>query len=65
MISLAHCLHCPPPLGSRHTDKLFVRVYGIIKDRFADPNISPSEVAAEMGISLRHLQSLFTNRGST
>ncbi|MCP3390075.1 helix-turn-helix domain-containing protein [Bradyrhizobium sp. CCGB12] len=53
------------PLGSRHTDKLFGRVCGIIKDRFADPNISPREVAAEMGISLRYLQSLFTNRGWT
>jgi AraC family transcriptional regulator, positive regulator of tynA and feaB len=53
------------PLCSRHTDKLFARVCGIIKDRFADPKISPSEVAAEMGISLRYLQSLFTDRGST
>jgi AraC family transcriptional regulator, positive regulator of tynA and feaB len=55
----------PAPLGSRHTDKLFARVCDIIKNRFADPDISPSEVAAEMGISLRYLQSLFTNRGST
>ncbi len=63
---LLGALFAPPaPLGSRHTDKLFVRVCGIIKDRFADPDISPSEVAAEMGISLRYLQSLFTNRGST
>jgi AraC family transcriptional activator of tynA and feaB len=63
MISSAHCLH--RPLCSRHTDKLFARVCGIIKDRFADPDISPSEVAAEMGISLRYLQSLFTDHGST
>ena len=63
---LLGALFAPPaPLGSRHTDKLFARVCGIIKDRFSDPNISPSEVAAEMGISLRYLQSLFTNRGST
>jgi AraC-like DNA-binding protein len=63
---LLGALFAPPaPLGSRHTDKLFVRVCGIIKDRFADPNISPSEVAAEMGISLRYLQKLFTIRGST
>ena len=55
----------PGPLGLRHTDKLFARVCDIIKNRFADPNISPTEVAAEMGISLRYLQKLFTIRGST
>jgi AraC-like DNA-binding protein len=63
---LLGALFAPPaPLGSRHTDKLFARVCGIIKDRFADPDISPREVAAEMGISLRYLQSLFTDRGAT
>jgi AraC family transcriptional activator of tynA and feaB len=55
----------PAPLCSRHTDKLFVRACGIIKNRFADPDISPCEVAAEMGISLRYLQKLFTVRGLT
>src|SRR5262249_53864296 len=43
----------------------FMRVCAIIKDRFADPDISPREVAAEAGISLRYLQKLFTVRGST
>jgi AraC family transcriptional regulator, positive regulator of tynA and feaB len=63
---LLGALFAPPaPVGSRHTDKLFGRVCSIIKDRFADPDISPREVAAEMGISLRYLQSLFTDRGST
>ena len=63
---LLGALFAPPaPLGSRHNDKLFVRVCGIIKDRFADPGISPHEVAAEAGISLRYLQKLFTARGST
>ena len=42
----------PVPVGSRHTDKLFERVCGIMKGRFADPDISPREVAAETGISL-------------
>ena len=59
MISSAHCLHRPPRFAHA-TNKLFARVCGIIKNRFADPNISPSEAAAEMGISL-----LFTDRGST
>ena len=63
---LLGALFAPPArLGSRHNDKLFARVCGIIKDRFADPDISPREVAAETGISLRYLQKLFTVRGST
>jgi len=63
---LLGALFAPPtPLCSRHNDKLFMRVCGIIKDRFADPDISPREVAAETGISLRYLQKLFTARGST
>jgi AraC-like DNA-binding protein len=63
---LLGALFAPPAsLGSRHNDKLFARVCGIIKDRFADPDISPCEVAAETGISLRYLQKLFTVRGTT
>jgi AraC family transcriptional regulator, positive regulator of tynA and feaB len=42
-----------------------MRICGIIKGRFFDPDISPSAVAAEAGISLRYLQKLFTLRGST
>ena len=63
---LLGALFAPPaPLGSRHNDKLFMRACHIIKNRFADPDISPREVAAETGISLRYLQKLFTVRGST
>ena len=63
---LLGALFAPPaPLGSRHNDKLFARACGIIKNRFADPDISPCDVAAETGISLRYLQKLFTVRGST
>jgi AraC-like DNA-binding protein len=63
---LLGALFAPPaPLGSRHNDKLFMRACRIIKNRFADPDISPREVAAEAGISLRYLQKLFTVRGST
>ena len=53
------------PTISSHTDKLFKRVCGIIKDRFAEPAFGPCEVAAEAGISLRYLQKLFMARGST
>jgi len=63
---LLGALFAPPaPFGSRHNDKLFMRASHIIKNRFADPDISPREVAAEVGISLRYLQKLFTVRGST
>jgi AraC family transcriptional activator of tynA and feaB len=53
------------PSVSSHSDKLFMRVCGIIKAHFSDPDIGPSEVAAEAGISLRYLQKLFTVRGSS
>ena len=51
--------------GSRHADKLFARVLGVIKRGYADPDFGPHEVAARTGISLRYLQKLFTQRGST
>ena len=54
-----------PPSGSRHADKLFARIRHIIKDGCADPSFGPHEVAAEAGISLRYLQKLFTEHGST
>jgi AraC-like DNA-binding protein len=50
---------------SRHADKLFTGIRGVIMDRFADPDFGPSEVAAEAGISLRYLQKLSTARNST
>jgi AraC family transcriptional regulator, positive regulator of tynA and feaB len=48
-----------------YTDKQFGRVCAIIKGRFADSDLGPRDVAAEAGISLRYLQKLFTQRGST
>jgi AraC family transcriptional activator of tynA and feaB len=50
---------------SPHTDKLFTRASDIIGSRFRDPDFGPVDVAAEMGISLRYLQTLFTARGTT
>src|SRR5713226_6943873 len=64
---LVGALFAPPdpwPV-SPYADKLFARICGVIKGRFADPDFGPSEVAAEAGISLRYLQKLFTRRGST
>src|SRR5437868_1218308 len=53
------------PVPSRHADKLFMRVRSVIKDGFADSDFGPCEAAARAGISLRYLQKMFTQRGST
>ena len=50
---------------SRNTGKLFTHIRSVIEDRFSEPDVGPSEVAAEAGVSLRYLQKLFTERGST
>src|SRR5258708_7509283 len=54
----------PGPV-SRHADRLFARILSVIKDRCADPDFGPAEVAAETGISLRYVHKLLTARGST
>ncbi len=54
-----------PSLSSGHTNKLFMRIRGLIKNRFADPDFGPPQAASEAGISLRYLQKLFTQRGLT
>jgi AraC family transcriptional regulator, positive regulator of tynA and feaB len=54
-----------PPPSSRHAHKLFTRIRHLIKDRAADPDFGPPEAASEAGISLRYLQKLFTQCGST
>ncbi|HLZ82874.1 MAG TPA: hypothetical protein VKQ54_04860, partial [Caulobacteraceae bacterium] len=51
--------------GSRSTDKLFARVCGAMRERFADPDFGPFDVAVQTGISLRYVQKLFTERGTT
>jgi len=54
-----------PSLPSGQANKLFMRIRGLIKERFADPDFGPPQAASEAGISLRYLQKLFTQRGST
>jgi AraC family transcriptional activator of tynA and feaB len=54
----------PSPV-SAHTDKLFARVCDVIRSCYTDPELGPPEVAAEVGVSLRYLQKLFTARGTT
>ncbi len=54
-----------PASGTLHSDRLFKRICDVIRDRFADPDFGPCEIAAEVGVSLRYLQKLFTKRGCT
>jgi AraC family transcriptional activator of tynA and feaB len=54
-----------PSLPSGQANKLFMRIRGLIKERFADPDFGPPQAASEAGISLRYLQKLFTQRGFT
>ena len=51
--------------GSRPTDKLFARIQGIMRERFADPDFGPHELAADAGISLRYVHKLFAERGAS
>jgi AraC-like DNA-binding protein len=53
------------PSHFSQSDKLFLRLCSIVKRHFADPNVGPTEIAAEAGISLRYLQKLFAMRGTT
>src|SRR5260221_4620866 len=50
---------------SRHADKLFAGIRGLVKAGFAAPDLGLREGAAVAGISLRYLQKLFTARGTT
>ncbi len=50
---------------SSHTEKLFAFICHMIRERFAEPDLSPSNVAADAGISARYLQKLFIARGMT
>ena len=51
--------------ASSHTDKLFASIAHMIRERFTDPDLSPSRVAADAGVSARYLQKLFITRGMT
>jgi AraC family transcriptional regulator, positive regulator of tynA and feaB len=64
---LVGALFAPPDPwpGSAHAEKVFTRIKDLIKARLADPDLGPAEVAAETGISLRYVQKLFTQHGST
>jgi AraC family transcriptional regulator, positive regulator of tynA and feaB len=51
MYDLVGALFTPPEqsCGSRHADKLFARVRGVIEKGYADPDFGPPEAAARTG----------------
>jgi AraC-like DNA-binding protein len=67
LYDLLAALFAPSDQGpvSRHADRLFARIRSVIKDRCADPDFGPAEVAAETGILLRYVQKLLAARGCT
>jgi AraC family transcriptional activator of tynA and feaB len=54
-----------PRDGTLGSDRLFMRICDIIRDRYADPDFGPADVAVEARLSLRYVQKLFTARNST
>ena len=65
--ALAGGLSCPKGDCSRswHAPHLYERVAKFIEKHLADPGLGPTIIAAELGISTRHLHRLFANRGTT
>ena len=61
---LSACLGCPAPDGGlAHGSQAFLRIQGFIEQNLGEPELSPSEIANRVGISLRHLHRLFSVRG--
>ncbi len=67
LLDLLGALFAPsePGHSSVHTERLFGHICDIIRERFADPDFGPGDVAREARISLRYVQKLFTTRNST
>ncbi len=53
------------PAVTPHSDKVFAASAASFRIALRDPDLNPSGVAEEAGISLRYLQKLFTARGTT
>lgn len=55
----------PRAHASRATEKLLQRIRRTIRDRYHEPDLTPTAVAADHGISKRYLHHLFAAAGST
>ena len=62
---LSACLGCTSPEFLGQTRDLAMRIESFIKAHLADPALGPSEIAADVQISVRHLHRLFANKGRT
>jgi AraC family transcriptional activator of tynA and feaB len=63
---LSACIGCPEPaLPVGHSGELSSRIEDFIEIHLAEPRLGPGEIAAAIGISVRHLHRLFTRTGGT
>ena len=61
-LSIRQTLSRPPTTASRPDP---TSLMGIVEDSFADPDFGPTKLPLKRAISLRYLQKLFIQRGST
>ncbi len=64
LLTLATGFH-EPAAESRHRGQLARRILRRIETDFADPDLSPERLAAELGISRRYLQTLLAGSGTS
>jgi transcriptional regulator GlxA family with amidase domain len=50
---------------SRHQSEVLVRLKRCMQERLDDPNLDPTAIASDIGISKRHLHGLFAQAGFT
>lgn len=67
LLSLATGFHEPAqgPAASRHRGQLARAILRRIETDFADPELTPERVAADLGISRRYLQALLAGTGTS
>ena len=62
---LSACFARNQPGYFEHGSELWARIERLIEKRLCDPGLKPSRIAAEAGISVRHLHRLFLRKGIT
>jgi AraC family transcriptional regulator, positive regulator of tynA and feaB len=62
---LSACLGSAPAGRPSHSRELAARIENFIETHLDDPALAPPEIAAEIGVSVRHLYRLFSMNGET
>lgn len=62
---LSVCLGQASPDRPNHSRDLAARIDNFIETHLDDPALAPNEIAAEVGVSVRHLHRLFSMNGET